>query len=155
MRNAEFCARSQVTSARLYSAKRKTMARRVRGYVLSGNRGAADSSSFSGSAGGVGMRERKALATMRRKGGQKAAERWKDRNSEYAQTELSKLRKTHMKKRVQGQTTRARIQTIVGQSFVETGKLPTRKEIMSETGLSEATVKRHLRELRAAGLISD
>lgn len=56
---------------------RQTMARRVRGYVLSGNRGAADSSSFSGSAGGVGMRERKALATMGRKGGQKAAERWK------------------------------------------------------------------------------
>ncbi len=60
---------------------RQTMARRVRGYVLSNNRGAG-LSSFSGSAGGVGARERKALATMGRKGGQKAAERWKDRDSE-------------------------------------------------------------------------
>ncbi|WP_246394820.1 hypothetical protein [Corynebacterium anserum] len=51
---------------------RQTMARRVRGYVLSNNRGAG-SSSFSGNTGGVGMRERKALATMGRKGRQKVA----------------------------------------------------------------------------------
>ena len=37
------------------------------------------------------MRERKALSTMDRMGGQKAAERWKDRVSEYAQAEISKL----------------------------------------------------------------
>ncbi len=79
---------------------------------------------------------------MGRKGGKKAAERWKtDPHGEYAQTELAKLERTHRRKRVQGQTTRAKIQVLVGQSFVETGKLPSRKEIMAETGMSGSTVK--------------
>ena len=38
------------------------------------------------------MRERKALATMGRKGGKKAAGRWNNRNSEYAQAETKKLK---------------------------------------------------------------
>lgn len=133
---------------------RQTMARRVRGYVLSNNRGAG-LSSFSGSAGGVGMRERKALATMGRKGGQKAAERWKDRNSEYAQGRLEVLRQTQVRKKVKGQTTRAKIQAIIGQSFVETGSIPTRKEIAEELGCTPRTVTTHLTALREAGLLPD
>ncbi|MFS0164017.1 ArsR family transcriptional regulator [Corynebacterium striatum] len=34
-------------------------------------------------------------------------------------------------------------------------RLPTRREIMTETGLSEATVKRHLRTLRSEGAIPE
>ena len=75
------------------------------------------------------MRERKALATMGRKGGQKAAERWKDRDSEYARSALERLEGIQRRKKVKGQTTRARIQAIVGQSILETGRTPTRKEI--------------------------
>ncbi|SCX24511.1 Replicase family protein [Corynebacterium jeikeium] len=133
---------------------RLTMARRVRGYVL-GNKRPNGSGTSLGGAGSATARERKALATMGRKGGQKAAERWKDRNSNYAQEELAKLRRVHRKNRVKGQTTRARIQTVVGQSYVETGRVPTRKEVMRETGLSESTVKRHLRALRSEGLLPD
>ncbi|MGJ4051508.1 ArsR family transcriptional regulator [Corynebacterium macclintockiae] len=133
---------------------RQTMARRVRGYVL-GNKRSSSSGTSVGGAGSATARERKALATMGRKGGQKASERWNDRNSNYAQEELAKLRRVHRKNRVKGQTTRARIQTVVGQSYVETGRVPTRKEVMRETGLSESTVKRHLRALRSEGLLPD
>ena len=73
---------------------RQTMARRVRGYVLAGNH-TAGSSSFTGGTSSVGARERKALATMGRKGGKKAAQRWKDwkesrreRKSKAARVEL-------------------------------------------------------------------
>lgn len=130
---------------------RQTMARRVRGYVTQSKSEAYSGSSTPGKA---TSSERKALATMGRRGGKKAAQRWKDRDND-AQSELAKLERTHLRKRVQGQTTRARIQALVGQSFVETGKLPSRKEIMAETGVSESTVKRHLRELRSAGLLPE
>ncbi|MCS4492589.1 replication initiation protein [Corynebacterium sp. ES2715-CONJ3] len=129
-----------------------TMARRVRGYVTTStspvytSQGAAEKASSS---------ERKALATMGRRGGKTAAKRWEDPNSEYAQDLRKKLAVANKRRAVQGQTTRARVQAIVGQTFVETGKLPSRKELMAETGLSEATVKRHLRALRASGLIPE
>lgn len=131
---------------------RQTMARRVRGYVTQSKSTASMGSSAPGKA---TSSERKALATMGRRGGKKAAQRWNDRDSDYAQSELAKLERTHRRKRVQGQTTRAKIQALVGQIFVETGKIPSRKEIMAETGVSESTVKRHLRDLRTAGLLPE
>ena len=85
---------------------RQTMARRVRGYVTHSKSEAYSGSSAPGKA---TSSERKALATMGRKGGKKAAERWQDRDSDYAQAELAKLQRTHRKKRVQGQTTSAKI----------------------------------------------
>ena len=94
------------------------------------------------------------MATMGRRGGKKAAERWEtDPEGEYAQGRRAVMEKTHRKKRVQGQTSRAKIQALIGQAYVETRKLPTRKEIMAETGFSEATVKRHVRSLRQEGLL--
>lgn len=128
---------------------RLTMARRVRGYVTQSSRKA--SYGVSGGAGRATSAQRKALSTMGRRGGQKAAQRWKDRDSDYAQGQLKTLSRTQQKKRIQGQTTLARIQTIVGQVLMETGEVPTRKEIMAETGLSESTVKRHLRQLKTNG----
>ena len=110
--------------------------------------------SFSSDVGQATNAERKALATMGRRGGKKAAERWEtDPEGEYAQGRRAVMEKTHRKKRVQGQTSRAKIQALIGQAYVETRKLPTRKEIMAETGFSEATVKRHVRSLRQEGLL--
>lgn len=130
---------------------RQTMARRVRGYVTQSKSGSYTSASAPGRA---TSSERKALATMGRKGGKKAAERWKtDPNGDYAQAQRATMKKTHRKKKIQGQTTRARVQLVVGEVFADTGKVPTRREIMRETGLSEATVKRHLRSLRENGLL--
>lgn len=130
---------------------RQTMARRVRAYVTQSKRGSYTSSSAPGRA---TSSERKALATMGRKGGKKASERWQtDPDGEYAQAQRATMKKTHRQKKIQGQTTRARVQLVVGEVFADTGKVPTRREIMRETGLSEATVKRHLRSLRENGLL--
>lgn len=125
---------------------RQTMARRVRGYVLSGNRGAADSSSFSGSAGGVGMRERKALATMGRKGGQKAAERWKDRDSEYAQAEIRKLKQANVKRATGGRVTARQIANYFDDTMLQTGAYPSIPDAMKEFSVSRPTVKRALKK---------
>lgn len=133
---------------------RLTMARRVRGYVL-GHKKNTGSSSFAGGAGYATARERKALATMGRRGGQKAAQRWNDRDSEYAQEQLRKLAATHKRKRFEGMGNQQKIAHFVTSYWMETKRLPVRKEIMSETGLSESTVKRHLRQLRASGMIPD
>ena len=45
------------------------------------------------------------------------------------------------------------MQLFIGEAYADTGKIPTRREIMRETGLSEATVKRHVRSLREDGLM--
>lgn len=130
---------------------RQTMARRVRGYVTQSKSKAYGSTSAPGKA---TSSERKALATMGRRGGQKAAQRWKtDPDGKYAQAQRSKLEKTHRKKRVEGQTTRARIQALIGDSYIQTGTVLTRKQIMEETGLSRATVTRHLAALREQGMV--
>lgn len=131
---------------------RQTMARRVRGYVTQSK----TLSELSTSPQRATSSERKALATMGRKGGQKAAERWKNApNGKYAQRQREKLEKTHRKKRVQGQTTQARIQALIGDAYVQTGKVLTRRQIMDETGLSRATVSRHISALKAIGMYPD
>jgi DNA-binding transcriptional ArsR family regulator len=132
---------------------RQTMARRVRGYVAQSK---SNTSLGSSAPGRATSSERKALATMGRKGGQKAAQRWKtDPEGQYAQNQLQKLKKTHRKKRVEGQTTRAKIQALIGEAYVQTGDVITRKQIMDETGLSRATVTRHLAALRAQGVLPE
>lgn len=132
---------------------RQTMARRVRGYVTQSKTNTSLSSNASGRA---TSSERKALATMGRKGGQKAAQRWKtDPEGQYAQNQLQKLKKTHRKKRVEGQTTRAKIQALIGEAYVQTGEVLTRKQIVDETGLSRATVTRHLAALREQGALPE
>ena len=133
---------------------RLTMARRVPGYVLSNNR-SNGSSSFTGATDGVNARERKALATMGRKGGKKAAERWKDRDSEYAQAELKKLRKTQQRKKAKGRSTRSRISQFVNDQSIETGSIPTWPEIMAEINASRRTVAYHMAALRETGQIPE
>ena len=87
---------------------RLTMARRVRGYVL-GNKRRTSTGTPLGGVGSATARERKALATMGRRGGQEAAKRWQDRNSDYAKSELRKLAKANATRKVKGQSTRARV----------------------------------------------
>src|SRR5699024_3302091 len=85
---------------------RLTMARRVRGYVLGSKRRTNTGTSLGG-AGSATARERKALATMGRRGGQKAAQRWKDRNSDYVKAETEKLAKANLQRATGGQIGRA------------------------------------------------
>lgn len=129
---------------------RQTMARRVRGYVTT-------SKSAEGACvapGRANSAERKALATMGRRGGQKAAERWKNPNSDYAQSELAKLEAANKNRKRQGNASRGRILSFVSDALAQTGKMPTRKEIMDETGLSKRSVSYHLAALREVGLLS-
>lgn len=128
---------------------RQTMARRVRGYVTQ-----AKTHGYVSASGGsqATATERKALATMGRRGGKKAAERWKDPNSDYAQAELEKLKKTHRVNRAKGRSTRSKVEQLVNDYYIQTGRVPSRKEVMADLGLSEATVKRHLRALKNDGL---
>ena len=131
---------------------RVTMARRVRGYVMSNNR-SSGASGLSGATDGVNARERKALATMGRRGGQKAAERWNDRDSEYVQNELKKLNKANKIRKVQGQGTRARVLAVATEYLVETGDLPAGKEIAAEVGITKRMANLHLKALKEAGML--
>ena len=88
---------------------RLTMARRVRGYVTQSLR-KSSSYGVSGGVGRVTSAQRKALVTMGRRGGLKAAERWKDRDSDYAQELLATLKETQRTNVARGRSTRSQIE---------------------------------------------
>ena len=129
---------------------RQTMARRVRGYVAGNTIPHASTDAPGMSAAG-----RKALATMGRKGGQKAAQRWQDKNSDYAKTELEKLESANKRRKSAGGSTRARVLQFVMQRHTETGQTPTWKEIMAEMGVSRRTVAYHVSALKSVGMFPD
>ena len=82
---------------------RQTMARRVRGYVTQSKSGAYTGSSASGKA---TSSERKALSTMGRRGGKKAAQRWKtDPEGEYARGRRATMTKTIGKRKSKARRT--------------------------------------------------
>lgn len=86
---------------------RQTMARRVRGYVTRSKSGSCTSTSAPGRA---TSSERKALATMGRKGGKKAAERWTtDPNGEYVQAQRATMKKTHRRRKSRERVTARRL----------------------------------------------
>jgi len=129
---------------------RLTLARRVRGYVVAGR---PSSSTAGGPAetGRANTRERKALATLGRKGGKKAAERWTDRDSDYARAQLDTLSQLQKRQRARGRSSKNRVAQFINQQFAETGTVPTWAELMAETGLSRATVARHVAALKKSG----
>ena len=130
---------------------RQTMARRVRGYVTQSKSTASMGSSVPGKA---TSSERKALATMGRKGGQKAAQRWKtDPEGEYAQAQREVLASANKRRVIQGQSTRGRVLSIYSQVLFDTGTAPTAKQIAEEIGCERSTVARHISALKKAGLL--
>ncbi|MGP5138082.1 replication initiation protein [Corynebacterium variabile] len=134
---------------------RQTMARRVRGYVISGktSTGAAGGFSTSGSA---TSRERKALATMGRKGGKKAAQRWAtDPNGDYAKSALEKLTKANKQRQRQGNSTRGRVLALATDVLAQTGEMPSGRAIGMELGITKRSANLHLKALREAGLLTE
>ena len=130
---------------------RQTMARRVRGYVTQSKTNTSLSSNAPGRA---TSSERKALATMGRKGGQKAAQRWKtDPEGQYAQTQRDTLKTANKKRAIQGKSTRARILNTAMDSLAQTGRIPTSREIAEELGVTKRTVNLHLKALRKSGML--
>jgi DNA-binding transcriptional ArsR family regulator len=130
---------------------RQTMARRVRGYVTqSGNAPYAPS----GAAGRATTPERKALATMGRRGGQKAAERWKtDPEGDYAKAQRETLAAANKRRTLQGAGTRGRVLAVYSQTLFDTGEAPTARQIAEEIGVTKRMVNIHLKALRDAGLV--
>lgn len=130
---------------------RQTMARRVRGYVTQSKSEAYSCSSAPGKA---TSSERKALATMGRRGGKKSAERWKtDPEGKYAQEQREALAAANKRRSVQGQSTRGRVLSIYAQTLFDTGSAPTARQIAEEIGCERSTVARHISALKKAGLI--
>ena len=130
---------------------RQTMARRVRGYVTQSKSEAYSSSSTPGKA---TSSERKALATMGRRGGQKAAQRWKtDPEGKYAQEQRQSLAAANKRRSIQGQGTRGRVLSIYAQTLFDTGSAPSARQIADEIGCERSTVARHISALKKTGLI--
>lgn len=128
---------------------RQTMARRVRGYVTSGKTTTGGAGGFSTTA-SVNSRERKALATMGRKGGKKAAQRWAtDPNGDYARGELEKLGKANQRRQTSGRMTAREIANYFDDVFLQTGEYPTVTAAMTECRASRSTV---LRAVQKAGI---
>ena len=121
---------------------RQTMARRVRGYVTQSKSGAYSGSSAPGKA---TSSERKALATMGRRGGQKAAQRWKtDPEGKYARGRRKALTKANQRRSAGGRSQAYRIAAYFDDTFSQTGKYPTVAEAASEFVVSNRTVQRAL-----------
>ena len=116
---------------------RLTMARRVRGYVMSNNR-SSGSSTFGGATDGVNARERKALAS---KGGQKAAERWNDRDSAYAQKETEKLARANQRRAMSGELLETRVKMAILDARTQGVKDPSTKSLARELGVSVPRIK--------------
>ena len=132
---------------------RQTMARRVRGYVTQSKSKAYTSSSAPGKA---TSSERKALATMGRKGGKKAAQRWKtDPDGEYARSRRETLKAANAQRQLLGNETRARVYAFYTAELAQTGHAPSGAEIGRELGVTRKTASVHLRALKAAGLITE
>ena len=130
---------------------RQTMARRVRGYVTQSKSEAYSSSSAPGKA---TSSERKALATMGRRGGQKAAQRWKTNpDGKYAQTERKKLQSANALRQSRGRGTRGRVLATAMDILTQTGKVPSGRTVGQELGITRQQANRHLKALREAGLI--
>ena len=116
---------------------RQTMARRVRGYVAGGTipQTGANAGPAMTTAG------RKALATMGRKGGQKAAQRWNDRNSDYAQKVRTELAAATQKRVWQGIALESRVQEKIMTSRINSGADPRTSDLAKEFGVSVARIK--------------
>lgn len=130
---------------------RQTMARRVRGYVAQ-----SKSETYSGSSapGKATSSERKALATMGRRGGQKAAQRWKtDPDGDYAQAQRESLARANTQRKKQGNETRGRVYALYTSVVAQTGNEPTARQMAEELGLTKRSVNMHLKALRSAGLL--
>lgn len=129
---------------------RLTMARRVRSYVTTSTSPVYQSHSTTDKA---TSSERKALATMGRRGGKKTAERLKtDPNGEYAQAQRQKLAAANKRRQAAGADTRGQILTMVSRSYNQLGKIPSWNEIAEELGVSRRTVAYHVAALKKAEL---
>lgn len=120
---------------------RQTMARRVRGYVIAGK----TSHSVSGGPAATGRastRERKALATMGRRGGKKAAQRWQDDpDGDYAQGRREAMKKAAESRRMKGELLETRVKMAFLDARTQGVDDPSTKELASALGVTERRIQ--------------
>ena len=91
---------------------------------------------------------------MGRRGGKKAAERWKnDPEGDYATAQRETLAAANKRRARQGTGTRGRVLAVYSQALVDTGEVPTARQIAEEIGITKRMVNIHLKALRDAGLV--
>lgn len=84
---------------------------------------------------------------MGRKGGQKAAQRWKTgRDGEYAQTARKNLHHANSRRAAKSRVSKRDIANYFESTFIDTGNRPTSAEAMKEFSVSRPTVSRALKE---------
>lgn len=117
---------------------RQTMARRVRGYVTQGK----TDSYGTPTAKYATTSQRKALATMGRRGGKKAAQRWEtDPDGDYAQSRREALKAANAKREVSGELLGTRVQMLILEAKAQGSREPTTTELASELGVSVRRVQ--------------
>lgn len=121
---------------------RQTMARRVRGYVVQGHRRGGSSGS-----GAATSSERAALATMGRRGGQTASQRWKtDPEGEYATTLRAKLTAANDARTLDTDENKGRVLAYISRER-RAKREPSTREVADELGLSIRRVQQLRRSL--------
>ena len=124
---------------------RLTMARRCRGYVTSGKAtptGQVTSDSRSLPVTRQSSAGRKALATLGRRGGKKAAQRWTDPESaDYTEKARAALDAATERRKIAGEILEAKIKMAILEARTQGLPDPTTKSLAGEFGVSVARVK--------------
>lgn len=118
---------------------RLTMARRVRGYVTAG---ITNPTSNSTGQARMTSRGRKALATMGRRGGHKAAQRWNDpKHTDYQNAARTPLAQANQRREWRGDVLKSKVKSLILDARLQTGADPSTKELATELGVSITRIK--------------
>ncbi|MDY5161134.1 replication initiation protein [Actinotignum urinale] len=135
----------------------ETLAERIRYYVLNPTQEVTEYKRYS--TGEFTPKERKALATLGRRGAQTTnAKRWDESRAEYTDYRadaLKNLDDANEQRRLAGNANRGKIYQAYYEYLVKQGSKPSYAQLMDATGLKRTAVVTHLKALREAGLISE
>lgn len=126
-----------------------TLAKRIRGYVSNNSASSSRGHGYDTTGTRVTPQERSVLRTFGRRGGTKSAERkWANKDSALAQNALKPLKEANNKRRAAAKTSKAEVLAYLTRQQYESGKTPTRREVMKEFNVSESTAKRYIRAVK-------
>lgn len=124
----------------------RSLARRVRGYVASNKRVEHAAPKENPTDTRMRPQERKALATLGRRGAIISnVRRWSDPDSPAAQSSKTALEKINKRKKTNSRIGKRTVENVVDEYQLNSGKMPTLNDLVSHTGLSRSTVQRHLK----------
>ena len=129
----------------------RSLARRVRGYVSSNKRVDCAAPKETPNDSRMSPQERKALATLGRKGAIVSnSRRWASPSSPAAQASMTALAEINQRRKAQSRIGKRTVANVVDEYQIDFNRLPTLQELVSATGLSQSTVQRHLKKTGVA-----